>query len=212
MPKITDIKPQKIKKRFNIYLDGKFAFGLPAETLVKAGLKIDQKISEEKVEKLIKEDEFIKFYDRVLKFLSYRPRSEKELQDWFKKKKVGSETQKLIEKKLKKLGYFNDRDFAQWWIEQRMTFRPFGKRRLALELRQKGISREIIDEELAGLKDEELSQLAEKVAKKKLKSLKNLPFFEARQKLTAFLARRGFGWEIIKEVVAKTLKRKYNKD
>ena len=207
MPLITDIKPQKNKKRFNVYLDGKFAFGLSVDSYLKAGLKIDQEISEKKIEELIKEDEFIKFYDRVLKFLSYRPRSEKELADWFKKKKVGSETQKLVKKKLKRLGYLDDQEFTRWWVEQRMTFRPFGKKRLALELRQKGIAREIIDEQLDNLRDEELSQLAEKLAKKKLKSLKNLPYFEARAKLIAFLSRRGFRWEIIKEVVAKTLKK-----
>jgi regulatory protein len=208
VPLITDIKPQKNKKRFNIYLDGKFAFGLSAEARLKAGLKIDQEISSQKVEELIKEDEFIKFYDRALKFLSYRPRSERELQDWFKKKKVGSETQKLIEKKLKHLNYLDDEEFTRWWIEQRTTFRPFGKRRLALELRQKGIDKNLIvkllDCYLA--QDKEL-ELAEEVAKKKLKNLKNLPYLEARGKLSAFLARRGFGWEIIKEVVAKTLKK-----
>lgn len=207
MPLITDIKPQKNKKRFNIYLDGKFAFGLSAEAKLKVGLKIDQEISSKKVEALIKEDEFLKFYDRALRFLSYRPRSEKELQDWFKKKKVGSETQKLIEKKLHHFGYLNDREFTRWWVEQRITFRPLGRRRLVLELRQKGIRKEIIDEELGKLEDEKLNRLAQELAKKKIKTLKNLPYLEAREKLSAFLARRGFSWEIIKEVVAKTLKK-----
>jgi regulatory protein len=208
VPLITDIKPQKNKKRFNIYLDGQFAFGVSVEARLKAGLKIDQEISSQKIEALIKEDEFLKFYDRALKFLSYRPRSEKELQDWFKKKKVGSETQKLIERKLRQYNYLDDQEFAKWWIEQRTTFRPFGKRRLALELRQKGIDKDLIvkllDSYLA--QDKEL-ELAEEVVKKKIESLKNLPYPEAREKLSAFLARRGFGWEIIKEVVAKTLKK-----
>ncbi len=207
MSRITDIKPQKNKKRFNIYLDGKFAFGVSAEAKLKAGLKIDQEISSQKVETLIKEDEFIKFYDRALKFLSYRPRSEKEIQDWFKRKKVGGETQKLIEKKLKGLGYLNDQEFTRWWIEQRMTFRPFGKRRLALELRQKGINKEMVEEELGKLENDKLIELAEELVKKKMKIMKDLPYFEARKKLTAFLARRGFSWEIIKTVVAKTLKK-----
>ena len=88
-----------------------------------------------------------------------------------------------------------------------MTFRPFGKRRLALELRQKGIEREIIERELGKLGDEKLSGLAEGLAEKKVKTLKNFPYFEAREKLIAFLSRRGFSWEIIKEVVAKTLKK-----
>lgn len=202
MPLITDIKPQKNKNRFNIYLDGQFAFGLPAETLVKAGLKIDQEISEEKIEKLIKEDDFVKVHNRVLKFLSFRPRSEKELQDWFKKKNVGEETQKLVYQKLKHLGYLNDEEFAKWWIEQRTTFRPSGARLIALELHQKGVSKDLIVKLLDGdiTKDTEL-EMAKRVVEKKLKTLGHLPPGEIKQKLTAALARRGFSWETIKKVL-----------
>jgi len=203
MPLITDIKPQKNKKRFNIYLDGQFAFGLSAEALTKAGLAIDKEISSKKVEELIKEDEFIKFYDRALKFLSYRPRSEKEIKDWFKKKMVGIETQKLIEKKLRQYNYLNDEEFARWWIEQRTTFRPSGARLIALELRQKGVSKDLIakllDSYLA--KDTE-HEMAKRVVEKKMKSLRHLHKpVEIKQKLTAVLARRGFSWEIIREVL-----------
>ena len=49
MGKITDIKLQKNKKRFNIFVDNKFRFALAAETLVKAGLKIGQEITEEDI-------------------------------------------------------------------------------------------------------------------------------------------------------------------
>jgi regulatory protein len=100
MPQITDIKPQKRPGRFNIYLDGHYAFAVSAESLVKAGLTINQEISSETVEKLIKDDEFGKTFDNSLKFMSFRPRSEKELQNWFKRKEVGEETQKLVVKKL----------------------------------------------------------------------------------------------------------------
>ena len=203
MPLITDIKPQKNNKRFNIYLDGQFAFGLPAETLVKAGLKIDQEISEEKIERLIKEDDFVRIYNRVLKFLSFRPRSEKELKDWSKKKNVGEETQKLVYQRLKHLGYLNDEEFAKWWIEQRTTFRPSGARLIALELRQKGVPREIIDKLLFSSPSALITERAQalKIAKKKRERLKGLSHREAREKLGAFLARRGFSWETIEEVL-----------
>ena len=145
MSQITDIKPQKKDpKRFNIYVGGKFAFALPFEALALAGLKINQEISQEEIDKLVKENEFLKVYDRVLKFFSFRPRSEKELKDWFKRKQVGEETQEMILQKMKQLGYLNDEEFAQWWIEQRTTFRPAGTRLLAMELRQKGVSKEIV--------------------------------------------------------------------
>lgn len=205
MPQITDIKPQKRKQRFNVYVDGKFSFGLDADTLVKSGLKINQEISQEEIEKLVKENEFVKVYDRVLKFFSFRPRSEKELRDWFKKKQVGEETQKLIYQKLKHLNYLNDEEFTKWWIEQRTTFRPSGSRLLALELRQKGVPREIIDKLLITNYELLITERAQalKIAQKRWERLKGLPHREAREKLGAFLARRGFSWETIKEVLSE---------
>lgn len=207
MPRITQIKLQKNKKRANVYLDGRFAFGLSLEALTQAGLKVNQEISKKKVEKLVKEDEFSKVFNRVLKFLGYRPRSEKEVLDWFKKKKVGQTTSDLVIKKLKRLGYLDDQEFVRWWLEQRLTFRPFGKKRLYLELKQKGIDREMIEEELGKIKDEDLLALAEKVGKKKAHTLQQLDYFEAKEKLIGFLSRRGFSWPIIKTVVEKILKK-----
>lgn len=209
MPQITDIKPQKRKQRFNVYVEGKFSFGLDADTLVKSGLKINQEISQEEIEKLVKENEFVKAYDRVLKFFSYRPRSEKELKDWFKKKQVGEETQKLIYQKLKHLGYLNDEEFAKWWIEQRTTFRPTGSRLLALELRQKGVSREIIEKLLITNNQLLITERAQalKIAQKRLERLRGLSYKETREKLGAFLARRGFSWETIKEVIDEKLEK-----
>lgn len=210
MPQITDIKPQKSSKgrlasgqRFNIFVDEKFAFGLDADTLVKSGLKINQEISQQEIDKLIKENEFGKVYERVLKIFSYRPRSEKELHDWFVRKQIGEEIQKMILRKLKNFGYLNDEEFAKWWIEQRVTFKPAGKRLLTMELRQKGVSRELIAKLLDCYIDKDQERgLAQKVVEKKLKAWQNLSKEELKKKLAGVLARRGFNWETIKEVVS----------
>lgn len=212
MPQITDIKPQKSSKggeqRFNIYVDGKFAFALPAIALAKAGLKIDQEISLERIEKLAKENEFLKVFDRALNFFSYRPRSEKEFQDWFTRKQVGQETQKLVVEKLQSLGYLNDEEFAKWWIEQRSTFRPAGERLLRMELLKKGLSKDLIAQLLKDSvsKDSEI-EMAKRIVQKKLKSIKNLPDLELKQKLYGFLSRRGFDWGIIEKVVDEIIKK-----
>jgi regulatory protein len=208
MPQITDIKPQKRPGRFNIYLDCHYAFALSAEALVKSGLSINQEITADTVEKLIKDDEFGKTFDNSLKFISFRPRSEKELQNWFKRKEVGVETQKLVIKKLKHLGFLNDEEFAKWWIEQRNEFHPSGMRLIKMELKQKGISDEII----SGIMNNESrimgeKELARKVLEKKLPRLKNYKGPQLRKKLQNILAQRGFSWEVIKETINSVVKK-----
>ncbi len=204
MPQITKIKAQKNKKRVNIYLDGKFAFGLDADNFLKAGLRLNQKLTQKQVDDLIFKNEFQKLLDRTLRLISRRPRSEKEIRDYLKKKKTSPKVIEEVIKKLKQLRQINDKEFAKWWVDQRTTFRPRGKFGLTMELRQKGIDKEIIRKAVE--KMDELP-LAEKLAQKKAKSLKNLPREERYQKLSAYLARRGFSWETIKKVVAKYLKK-----
>ena len=206
MPTITSIKPQKNRKRFNIYLDGKFAFALSAEALVKADLKIDQETTEKDVEILRYKDSRDKLYNKALKFLSYRPRSEREVRDYLEKKGGDTKIVEEITGKLKKQNLVDDHAFTTWWIEQRSRFRPKGKYLLWLELLKKGIKKEIIEDSLFSEKEE--LDLAKKAAGKKVKSYKNLEPLEFRRKMTAFLARRGFNWGVIKKVLEEILKKR----
>ena len=139
MPTITSIKPQGNGKRVNIYLDNEFGFGLDLENYVKLGLKVREELTEEEVEKIRKEGEFQKTYDKILRFGALRPRSEKEYMDWLRKYKVPQSLHKELFNRLKRLDFLNDRKFATWWIEQRLNFRPKSKRVLIQELRIKGI-------------------------------------------------------------------------
>ncbi len=47
---------------------------------------------------------------------------------------------------LERLGYINDRQFAEQWAAGRVRLRGFGRRRIEQELRNKGIGRDIIAE------------------------------------------------------------------
>lgn len=198
---ITRIKAQKNKKRVNIYLDGKFAFGLDADNFLKAALKVGQKLTEKQIDDLVFKNEFQKLLDRTLRLISRRPRSEREIRDYLKRKKSLPRLIEAVVKKLKQLRQIDDSAFALWWVEQRSTFRPRGKFGLTMELRQKGIDRVTIKKVVEEKVDE--LPLAKKVAQKKFKAYKNLPREERYQKMSAFLARRGFSWETIRKVVAK---------
>ncbi|PIS14231.1 hypothetical protein COT65_00025 [Candidatus Shapirobacteria bacterium CG09_land_8_20_14_0_10_47_13] len=199
MAKISQISPQKTQQRVNIYLDGKFAFGLDLDNFLKSGLAVGQELTDQEVEKLVFKNDFQKLYDRVLRFISVRPRSRKEISDYLNRKKT---PEKLVEKIIGRLaegGLIDDEAFARWWVEQRVTFRPKGKRALLAELGQKGVDREISEKIIGEEIDEE--RLAGIAAEKKLRVLKNLPAQELRQKMTNFLLTRGFSWETVKKIV-----------
>lgn len=205
---ITKITPQKFRKNFfNIYLDNKFAFALNGDELFKSHLKIGSEISESDAQKFIKIKKEIDLVDSLYRFISFRPRSEKEVRDYFKKKKV--DPQKITEliQKAKSQNLINDLDFAKWWLEQRQTFRPKGPRLLKIELKQKGISDELINELLNKNSKGQEFQNAASIAQKKLQSLKKYEYKEKRQKLFSFLIRRGFDFEETESAVDATLKK-----
>ena len=153
-------------------------------------------------------DDLEKLYDKALRFLSFRPRSEKEIIDYLSKKTKKAlpvaRQEKIKDKvlfKLKKQNLINDNEFADWWIDQRMSLRPKGKIALEKELLQKGISRQIIENKLSAISNQQLIILARKLIKKKLKLYKNLAYLKRKKKLSSFLARRGFDWQTINLVM-----------
>lgn len=200
MPTITSIKPQKNQKRVNIYLDGKFGFGLDLENFIKFGLKVGQELNQDEMEKIIKKAEFQKTYDKILKFAALRPRSGKEFKDWIKRHKVHPSLHEELFNRLKRLDFLNDKKFALWWVGQRQTFRPKSKVVLEQELRLKGIEKKIIEEVFEELKIDEVVT-AKKLLGKKNYLWENLSDFEARKKKAEFLRRMGFDWDVIREVL-----------
>src|SRR5512135_3502787 len=149
MPVITSIKPQKKGKRVNIYLDGKFGFGLGLQTFIKEGLKVEQELTDTQIASIVKKGEFQDAYDRILMYAAIRPRSRKEYGLWLGKHKIHSSMHEEIYTRLTRLELLDDTKFAHWWIQQRQTFRPKSKGVLYQELRLKGVSSDIIKEVLA---------------------------------------------------------------
>ncbi len=150
--------------------------------------------------------------NKSFKFLSYRPRSEKEVRDYLVKKKADDLTLERIIKNLKENNFVNDLDFTKWWIEQRTKFRPKATRIIKLELIRKGIAKDLIDRVLQDKTVETESDLdkARKIAKKKLLRYKNEEPPKKYEKMVRFLASRGFDWDTIKEVVDQLVPNRYD--
>ena len=200
MPIITAIKPQKSKRRVNIYLDGKFGFGLDLESFMKLGLKVEDEITEDEIEEIVKKANFQKTLDKLLRFVMLRPRSEKEIRLWLKKYKIHESLFMELFNRLKRLDLIDDQKFARWWVEQRMSFRPKSKRILNNELRIKGLNKNIIEDVLSEIEIDEI-KIAKKLLEKKKYKWEKLPILEARKKMGDFLARKGFAWDKVKKAI-----------
>ena len=103
--------------------------------------------------------------DKALRLLSYRPRSIREITQRLTKTNADTNTINRVINNLIDQNLLNDQEFAKWWVEQRVKFRPRGNFALTQELAQKGIAREIIESVLLSPAAER--QLAKKLPKEK---------------------------------------------
>ena len=166
-------------------------------------------------------DLFGKLYARSLRYLSYRPRSVHEVKTSLpkaaKSKSLAHENidNAMIESVLARLQeqkFLDDNEFAKWWIDQRNRVKPTGERLLKMELKQKGIDAEIVDEQIKGDKEKMSNEISplEALIQRRIGRYKGLPEKEVYQKLGQFLMRRGFGYGEIKPELTKFLKKEYN--
>lgn len=210
--RITSVEPQKKKAgRLNIFLDGKFAFGVSGQILLENSLKEGIVLTDSDITKILAREQIAKLTDLATNFLSFRPRSEKEVSDYLANKLAAKENIKfsqasqspLIEKvieKLKKYKYINDVEFASWFTQSRNRSRPKGPMLISSELKKKGISQEIIESTLKSSPNE--VELAKTALSKKIKRWQNLEESQFKKKVYQFLTSRGFGFETIREVFA----------
>ncbi len=153
--------------------------------------------------------DFEGFYNKALKFLSYRPRSEKEVRDKLLKVKVPEDLINKIIKKLKDYKFLDDLEFAKIFTRERSLLKLKPARVIKFELKQKGISKDIIEEVFTGSKEEEKDlEKAKEIIQKKIERYKGLDSFKIREKLSRFLVSKGFDYDTIKEAIDEILTKK----
>ncbi len=196
--KVTALKAQRRKRnRVNVFLNGDYAFSL--QRILAGRLCVGQELTEEEIADLQAEDVREMAYERCLHYLSYRPRSVWEMRRYLQKKGVDEKTTDGVLERLSGAGLVDDVEFARFWVENRKRHRPRGPWALRDELRRKGVSRDIIESVLEDV-DLEQEEGAVRVAEKKLRRLRGLDERTFRRRMWGYLKRRGFSYEVCREV------------
>lgn len=156
------------------------------------------------------EEIFEKVYFKILNFISYNLRSEKEVSDRLTKylsryRISSSEKNDLSVKltsKLEESGYLDDLNFAFSYIKSVSdSKKPISKRKIIHFLMKKGVPRDIISDALNSLPADFSRSNAVKDAEKKLRLLGNIDEFSKKRKLYDYLFRKGYDSGTISSVV-----------
>ncbi|MFA5004558.1 MAG: regulatory protein RecX [Candidatus Omnitrophota bacterium] len=135
--------------------------------------------------------------------LKFRLRSAKELEQRLKQKGFSEGVSCETVKFLKDKEFIDDRVFARGWVSSRLK-RPFGLRRIKQELIQKGIGKEVIENAVSWAKEDYHEALVVKqLAEQRFAKSKGIEAFRAKQRIYAYLIRRGFSPDLVSDAVRK---------
>jgi regulatory protein len=142
-------------------------------------------------------------YDAAVRYLGGRNRSVAEIRRHLRGKRFDDTVIDAAIDKLRAQRYVDDGAFARYWVEQRDQFRPRGDRALTSELLRKGVARETIEIALGERSPGAEVERARQAISRPITRWQTLEPAERKRKIHAFLAARGFDYDVIEEVIAR---------
>ena len=199
--RITSLKPQRHDpERINLFLDGTFAFGLHQDLVLEAGLSPGMDLDEAMSASLLARDQVRQAIAAALNLLAYRPRAEGEIRTRLRQRGFPDGAIDETIDRLREWRYVDDQDFAERWIENRRERRPRSARMIAMELRGKGVDPGTVSEAVDGAAIDERAD-ALRLATERWARLGDLDEAVRVRRLTGFLSRRGYGFDVIRDVL-----------
>lgn len=201
--KITAIRVQQQRRdRASIYLDGEYAFGL--QLVLAAGLHIGQELGADEIALLKRRDEGERAYEAALHYLSFRPRSRREIEQYLARRQVPEAQAAEIIARLERVRLVDDAAFARSFVESRGALRPKSRWALKQELRAKGVGDQEIEEAIEQVDEQEgVQQVAQHYARR-YAQLDEATF---RRRMLGVLQRRGYAYTMAAAVAAETWQR-----
>ncbi|TCM98825.1 regulatory protein [Paenibacillus sp. BK033] len=191
---------RKDRKRYHIYTNGveEPLLSVHEDLLIKFRLFKGTELTSEAIAEIADEDERYHAYALAIAYLGIKARTRKQIEQYLLRKEFEPEPIAYALERLESEHIVDDGEYARHFAKQRIRYSQKGSRWIRQELQQRGVSREAASEALDSIdKDDELAS-AVHAAKKKWRSLKG-ENREKRQKLMAFLMRRGFPSDVVKQ-------------
>lgn len=190
--RITAIKPRR-KQLSAVYIDGEFAVNIDTRTLLENRFDVGREIDDDELHALITLSDENRAKEKALWLLSSRSHSKKELTDKIRRTNSAEAAEKAADR-MEELGLVNDADFARRYADRLIFTKGMSKRAAAMELRRKGIDRDLIDETLEAVEADPREQIINILSRK----YKDLSDEKTKRRAVSALQRLGYGWDDIR--------------
>lgn len=207
---VTNISQQKKNtSRFNLEVNGLFVSGISSNTLAKENLYKGKTITQEDVDRIVKEDLQERFFNRCAEYLGRGIKTEYQIKqyirkiflqkkgDWFDTELDMESLQEFVLLKLREYGYVNDEVYARSFVASRMRSKPRSKSFLVSELMSKGVSKDLAYSVCEEEVEDEFKMISDLYNKKYGEDSFNL---YTDTKKVNYLRGKGFNWDLIKQL------------
>jgi len=199
---ITKITTQKrATNRFNVYLDGVYAFSISEDIYVKYHLHKGKTLTNDDIDRITDEDRIHRAYVAVIQWLSYRMRTEAEVWQYLRKKDYSRDVIAQVITRLHEKKLLDDEQFAKSFVRDRMRRSTKGPNLIKQELQQKGVPEHLVYIALQQYTKDEQRAKAKSWAEKQLMKRQRHPVKWLKQQIQAKLVQRGYSASLARDTV-----------
>ncbi|WP_339320252.1 RecX family transcriptional regulator [Paenibacillus sp. FSL R10-2734] len=197
---ITKVERQKKSDHRYIIHFGAYNMTVHEDVMIKYRMITGNSFMKADLEEIVVADERQRAYVEGLRYLERKPRTAMEMTRRLRQKEIGETIIAEVVQRLQQERLLDDPLYAKQWAEQRITNQRKGKMWIRQELREKGIDKSLISEALENISPEQELESALQTGRKKWNLIRG-EAADKRRKTGAFLMRRGFSGDMVRQVI-----------
>lgn len=193
--KIRNIK--KVGNKYKIILDTDEVITTNDHVIINNNLLYEKKLNKKELEKIKEDTNYYENYDKILKMINRKIRSEHEIRKYLNKNEVSKIDQDKMINTLKEVGLINDEIFAESYVNDKINLTLDGPYKIKKELEDHQINSLYIENTLNNFTQDLIDCKLDKIINKKVKSNTKDTTYIFKQKMMLYLSNLGYSREDI---------------
>lgn len=190
----------KRRSRVRVYADGVAVAELPAALARSERLAPGRTIEQAEIDAIVAKEERRRAMAAAAAMLARRPHSERQVRQRLARRQTDAAVVDETVARLLDVRLLDDAEFARAWADGRDRSSPRGRRLVVQELRAAGVDGDVALAAASAIDD---GDAAYRLAASRMRSFRELEYEAFRARLAGLLQRRGFGWDVVRDTVAR---------